>query len=98
MKTAVANLDNAGYNQGFALRKAVTTGTKDTYLFLPLWQIFGSHKDINIDTAFIGVNHTYQFTRENATNYILRANGVDNGKFTIKHISKLPRAYLLQQT
>ena len=85
VKTAVANLDNPGYNQGFALRKAVTIGTKDTCLFLPLSQIFGSHKDI--DTAFIGVKHTYQFTRENAKNYILRANGVDNGKFTSKHIS-----------
>ena len=68
----------------------MTTGTKDTCLFLPLSQIFGSHKDI--DTAFIGVKHTYQFTRENATNYILRANGVAAGKFTIKHISlRMPK-------
>ena len=79
------SLDNPDYNQGFALRKAVTTGTKETCLFLPLSQIFGSHNDI--DSAFIGVKHTCQFTRENATNYILRANSVAAGKFTIKHIS-----------
>ena len=35
VKTAVANLDNPDYNQGFALGKAVTTGTKDNCLFLP---------------------------------------------------------------
>ena len=80
-----ANLDNPDYNQGFALRKAVTTGAKDTCLLLPLSQIFGSHRDI--DTAFIGVKHTYQFTRESAVNYVFRANGVDPGKFIIKHIS-----------
>lgn len=82
---AAPQLDNPDYNQGFALRKAVTTGAKDTCLFLPLSQIFGSHKDI--DTVFIGVKHTYQFTRENAANYIVRANGVDPGKFVIKHMS-----------
>ena len=79
------SLDNPDYNQELALRKAVTTGTKDTCLFLPLSQIFGSHKDI--DTAFIGVKPSYQFSRENATNYILRASGVAAGKFTIKHLS-----------
>ena len=80
-----ANLDNPDYNQGFALCKAVTTGAKDTCLFLPLSQIFGSHRDI--DTAFIRVKHTYQFTRECADDYVFRTNGVDAGKFVIKHIS-----------
>ena len=55
---AATNLDNPDYNRGFALHK---TGTKDTRLLLPLLQIVGSHKDI--DTAFIGVKLTYQFTR-----------------------------------
>ncbi len=85
MALVIANLENPAYNQGFALRKAITTGTKDTCLFLPLSQIFGSHKDI--DTAFTGVKHTYEFTREAAVNYVLRANGVNVGKFNIKHIS-----------
>ena len=59
---AATNLDNPDYNQGFALRKVVTTGTKDTCLFLFLSQNFGSHKDI--DTAFIGVKHTSVQTLE----------------------------------
>ena len=59
-------------------------------MYLPLLHIFGSHKDI--DTAFTGIKHTYLFTLENATNYILRANGVAAGKFTIKHISlRMPK-------
>ena len=33
---AAPQFDNPDYNQGFALRKAVTTGAKDTCLYLPL--------------------------------------------------------------
>ena len=88
MGLAANNLDNPDYNQGFALRKVVTTGTKDTCLFLPLWQIFGWHKDI--DAAFI---HTYQFTREPATNSIWRANGVAVGVYHLTHQSVNAQSY-----
>ena len=84
MGLAATNLDNPDYNQGFALRKAVTTGRKNSH-FSTLLAIFVSHKDVV--TAFIGVKHINQLTRENSTRYNLRAKGVTAGKFTIKHIS-----------
>lgn len=73
------------FNHGFASRKAVTTGDKDTCMFLPLSSILGCCKDI--DTVFMGVKHTLQLTREHANNYIHRAAGVAAGKFKIEHIS-----------
>ncbi|XP_065193174.1 uncharacterized protein LOC135824369 [Sycon ciliatum] len=78
-------LKNPAYNTGFRARQLITTGNKDTTMLLPLSSLLGFCKDI--DTVFMGVKHTLNLTRESSANYIHRANGVDPGRFDIKHLS-----------
>ena len=80
-----AALKNPAYNTGFRARQLITTGDKDTTMLLPLSSLLGFCKDV--DTVFMGVKHTLNLTRESSANYIHRANGVDPGRFDIKHLS-----------
>ena len=78
-------LKNPAYNTGFRARQLITTGNKDTTMLLPLSSLLGFCKDV--DTVFMGVKHTLNLTRESSANLIHRVNGVDPGRFDIKHLS-----------
>src|SRR5258706_509106 len=84
-RTHFAVKRNARYNAGFTSRRMMTTGDKSICMFLPLGAIFGFCRDIQ--TVFRGVKHTLVLNRQTPNDYIVRADGVDNGKFNITALS-----------
>ena len=63
----------------------VTTGSKQTSIFLPLSQIFGYCKDNQ--TVFWVVKYTLVLDRADPNSYIMKINAAAAGKFNISHIS-----------
>ena len=76
---------NPAYNAGFAQRRAICTGDKTVCMWLPPAAIFGFCRDVQ--TVFRGVKHTLVLNRQTPSEYIMKAPGVDDGKFVITNLS-----------
>ena len=77
--------ENPNFNIAFASCRQLCASAKDVTLMPPFADILGFAKDI--DSAFIGIKFNLNLTRASAENSLHRANGVDAGKFQIKHLS-----------
>lgn len=89
LATSIIDLDNNGYNAGFATRQdfiITNPNPRGTFSFvIPLSHVFGFFDDYN--KVVYGVKHTLTLIRGSDNDAIFRNNDVDAGKIVLSKLS-----------